>query len=86
MSETAQERGARLARAGLRDDGKLTDAEIAAEARQNHIWLNAFACVNPTTEFAAAIGREVIAMLNASDIRDAFIGRTNVAYLRVNKS
>ncbi|MGV3564176.1 MAG: hypothetical protein ACO1ON_12940 [Nocardioides sp.] len=26
----------------------------------DHIWLNAFACIRPTDEFAAKVGRDVI--------------------------
>ena len=36
------------------------------------IWLNAFACVRPSDEFAAAVGRDVIKMLmdNPGELRE----------------
>jgi hypothetical protein len=43
----------------------MTDYEkkVVQSAEKNHIWLNAFACVNPTDEFCARLGRQILEML-----------------------
>lgn len=45
---------------------KTTSADIVQMVQDNHIWLNAFNCINPTDEFLMSIGKQVIAMLNRS--------------------
>lgn len=62
-----------------------TDEEIAAEAKGNHIWLNAFACIRPTDEFLAEVGRDVLRMLASSEMRDSW-GVSQMVVLSVNKS
>lgn len=53
---------------GLHRDGEpLTDDQFRGAA--THMWLNGFSCIRPTDEFAADIGRQVIAMAMQSDIR-----------------
>lgn len=70
----------------MKREDEYTPEEIVEHARGNHIWLSAFACNSPSEEFAATVGRQVIAMLNHSDMVDSFIGRTKVVYVRLNKS
>lgn len=38
--------------------------EVLAAVDGNHIWLNAFSCVDPTDAFALMVGRQVLEMLN----------------------
>lgn len=58
---------------GLHRDGKpLTDEQFRLSAE--HLWLNAFSCIRPTDEFCADVGRQIVQMLNSSDITTAPIG------------
>lgn len=41
--------------------------EIAGMAETNHIWLNAFTCINPTDELKMQIGTLVLDWLNQKD-------------------
>lgn len=49
-----------------------------------HLWLNAFSCINPTDEFAAEVGRSVIRKVMAHDADDVLERRHIV--LRINAS
>lgn len=40
------------------------DRDVLRTAKENHIWLNAFACVRPTTEFRLQLADQILAMLN----------------------
>lgn len=40
---------------------------ILKQSEQNHIWLNAFACIRPTDDFLIELGRKVLDMLNEKD-------------------
>lgn len=50
----------------------------------DHIWLNAFKCISPTDEFAADVGREIIAKVMAHNSGDILERRHIV--LRINAS
>jgi len=63
----------------------FTKDELFNLAEANHIWLNGFACINPTDEFLKDIGKMVIDKLNASEMRD-FLGISKEIILTVNKS
>jgi hypothetical protein len=43
------------------------EKDVLKSARGNHVWLNAFSCINPTKEFLEDTGREVVGMLDNSD-------------------
>ena len=74
------------------------DRAILQSVEDNHIWLNALQCINPTDEFCQTVGREVIRM--AMDRRICLPSRvgepedkvsdlsnlTPTIYLRVNAS
>lgn len=62
-----------------------TDAELVRMARDNHIWLNAFRCVRPTDGFLIEIGREVLQLLDNTEMGDGF-GISPMTILTVNKS
>lgn len=47
------------------DDHELTPDEAWAAAE--HIWLNGFACIRPSDEFAAGLGRTIISKVMRSD-------------------
>ena len=40
---------------------------VLKSAEDNHIWLNAFACVTPTMEFKAEVGALILEKLNDPD-------------------
>lgn len=50
----------------------------------DHIWLNAFACISPTDEFAAEVGRGIIAKVMSHNSGDLLERRHIV--LRINAS
>lgn len=43
------------------------ERDVLASAGDNHIWLNAFACVRPTPEFLQSVGAQVLRMLASDD-------------------
>jgi hypothetical protein len=59
------------------DGTPLTDEEFRAEA--SHVWLNGFSCINPTAEFAEAVGRDVIRAVMESPLRTAPITEGSTA-------
>lgn len=42
---------------------KKWERDVVQSARENHIWLNAFACIRPTQDFLARVGRLVLESL-----------------------
>lgn len=49
------------------DDGSALsgyDRDVLRTAKENHIWLNAFACVRPTTELRLQLADQILALLN----------------------
>ena len=49
-------------------DQKITELEdIADKCHGNHIWLNAFSCIDPSDEFCRDIGQTIIDKLNNKD-------------------
>ena len=45
-----------------------TIEDVARAVHDNHIWLNAFKCVNPTPEVCEQLGRQIIEMLNTKEL------------------
>lgn len=37
---------------------------VFQKSEENHIWINAFSCINPSDEFLANLGRMVLEKLN----------------------
>ena len=62
-----------------------TDSELVQMANDNHIWLNAFACINPTQGFLADVGRMILEKLESTDMADQW-GISPKIILTVNKS
>lgn len=71
---------------GKRLERDHTDEEKVKLADDNHVWLNAFSCINPTEAFASKVGFQVIAALEHSPMVDDFIGQMSVTYMRFNRS
>lgn len=42
-------------------------ADVLKAADENHIWLNAFGCINPTDDFLKDVGRSVLRMLDSAE-------------------
>lgn len=62
-----------------------TDKELVEIANDNHIWLNAFKCINPTPEFKQKVGEMILDKLSRTDMRDS-LGISKMIILTVNKS
>ena len=43
------------------------EKDVLRSAQQNHIWLNAFQCINPSKEFCAEVGKMVLNLLDDRD-------------------
>lgn len=70
-----------------RQEKEYSAEELVAIAKENHIWLNAFACISPSPEFLQAVGAQVISCLQTSPILDDLVSSPkNVTYIRVNRS
>ena len=64
-----------------------SDQNILKKVNDNHIWLNAFSCINPTDDFKKEVGAEVIYMLSQKDrLLKAKNGINDLLYLMINKS
>ena len=59
--------------------------ELVEEAKGNHLWLNAFKCIQPTEEFKAQIGGIILEKLNETDMRDS-LGISRMIIMTINKS
>lgn len=57
---------------------------VRDHAGVDHIWLNAFKCIHPSDQFAAEVGREIIAKVMAQQSDDVMKRRHIV--LRINAS
>ena len=66
---------------------KKTNTNILKKCEANHIWLNAFSCINPDDKLLKDIGMTIIRMLNDNEnlLRDEN-SLSNQLYLRINKS
>lgn len=49
-----------------------TPEDLVQRARNNHMWINAFAVINPSDEILISIGRHVVNRLKASNMRDSW--------------
>ena len=72
-------------------DEDLTDAQRAQYAKDNHIWLNAFSCINPTDKFKQEVGEMILNKLDHTDLRATKLSSGkepvgNLIYVRINKS
>lgn len=63
-------------------------AERAKIAEDNHIWINAFNCINPTDEFKIQIANTILAWLDDKErvIAHEKILKQPILYLTINKS
>lgn len=81
-----------MGRADDLSDKQCRDISDAAEA--NKMWLNAFACIQPTDELKMQIGAQILAWLDQKDNliparadHECKLARlTPVLYLSINKS
>lgn len=61
--------------------------QVAKKARGNHIWLNAFSCINPTDEFKIQLADMVLGMLDdKNNTLRTTLDTTDMLYLSINKS
>lgn len=71
-------------------DRKQWEADVVRSARANHIWLNAMACVRPSEEFCAQVGRMVLDQLAQRESlipsEHRLVGTERELILRINKS
>lgn len=44
-----------------------TAEQVLQAVADNHIWLNAFDCINPTPKFCEDLGRDILAMLSGRE-------------------
>jgi hypothetical protein len=79
----------------------MTKEEYAQKAfemaESNHIWLNAFSCINPSKEFCENLGRTIIEKIKQKDYLmpswygeseklDEIAKLTPMMYMSINKS
>lgn len=68
----------------------LSANEVKQAADDNHIWLNAFSCINPSEEFKAEVGGMILEKLKTTDLRATKLlnGEAvgNLIVVKVNKS
>ena len=61
--------------------------QVAKKAKSNHIWLNAFQCINPSTDFKIQLADTILRKL---DDRDSLLKKedtlSEMLYLSINKS
>ena len=62
-----------------------TKEELLNEAEDNHIWLSAFACINPTKEYAQELGMSILHRLSQTEMRDS-MGISHMMIFTINKS
>lgn len=67
------------------------DVQVLAMAKENHIWLNAMACIKPTDKFKIELAEQILEMLGQRDnLLPSGVGRlgelTPMLYLSINKS
>ncbi len=63
------------------------EKKILEKTEENHIWLNAFSCINPTDDFKKQVGEQVLSMLSQKDrLLKARNGINDLLYLMINKS
>lgn len=72
-------------------DEDLSDEQIAKYAKDNHIWLNAFSCINPSDKFKIEIADMILSKLDHTELRATKLSSDkepvgNLVYLRINKS
>jgi len=82
------EYGLRFAAMGKKEKKSIEDYKpevLLEKARANHIYLNAFSCVNPTEEFVRGIGENILDMLANTDMSDG-LGCSPMIILTINKS
>lgn len=61
--------------------------QVGKMAKSNHIWLNTFSCINPTTDFKIGLAETILAKLNDKDsLLHKEDSLSNMLYLSINKS
>lgn len=60
--------------------------QVAKMAKSNHIWLNAFNCINPTDEYLKEIGKLVLFKLTTEECLLKTDTLSEMLYLSINKS
>lgn len=61
--------------------------DIMKEAEDNHIWLNAFYCINPSPEYCINIGKTIINKLTSKNkLNDNQSDVFKTMYMSINKS
>jgi hypothetical protein len=64
---------------------KFTAEELVKRANENHIWINAFDCINPSPQFLQNIGSLILQKLHTTDMSDS-LGISPTIILVINKS
>ena len=64
---------------------ELGEKELREELQDNHMWINAFSAINPSSGLKEEIGTYVLHKLNETTVRDT-MGISKTALLRFNKS
>lgn len=69
---------------------KNYETQIVEAVAGNHMWLNAFSCINPTAKFKLELAEAILEWLNQEERlirKDDPIGRlTPILYMSINKS
>lgn len=60
--------------------------QVAKMAKSNHIWLNAFNCINPSDKFLISLGKEIMAKLDNKECLLKTDTLSEMLYLSINKS
>ena len=81
----------------MKTNKELKEA-VLEMCQENHVWMNAFNCINPTKEFAQQLGFSILNRLNQKEYllpyyygdEEGDIGDlqklSKVMYIRINKS
>jgi len=58
---------------------------ILEKVKENHLWLNAISCINPTDDFKKQVGEQILDMLNE---KNSLLtnGINDLLYIKINKS
>jgi hypothetical protein len=64
----------------------LTEAELRERVAEEHMWLNAFACIHPSDDLKKEIGQWVLDKLAEEQELGCSLGISPTVILRFNKS
>ena len=65
---------------------ETTLTQVAKMAKSNHIWLNAFMCINPSNEFKIQLADNILAKLDEKECLLKQDTLSEMLYLSINKS